>query len=254
MVTFASIATVLVIAYLLGSIPTALILSKRIKRIDIRTVGDGNMGARNTFHEIGPKFGVLVAVIDFSKGALSVFLAYILGLNLGWQILTAVFSILGHEFAHLKGRDSLSLFVLSISEYLFRVYVFFPFLLSLPLSYSAFFSLYYLYLPLSLGAVYFIGKFFEARADLESAVKVGMPKILAEALRKIGFRRLQFEERNPIYRVQAWFAWDPHPPLYYRIARLERMETPVTVRHTFIQSVKDVLGGFAEALGIRAKK
>jgi len=162
-----------------------------------------------------------------------------------------VFSVLGHEFAHLKGRDSLSLFVLFISEYLFRVYVFFPFLLSLPLSYSAFFSLYYLYLPLSLGLVYFIGKFFEARADLESAVKVGMPKVLAQALRKIGFRRLQFEERAPAYRVQSWFAWDPHPPLYYRIARLERMETPVTVRHTFIQSMKDVVRGFAEALGIR---
>jgi glycerol-3-phosphate acyltransferase PlsY len=98
MILFAVTATVLVSAYLLGSIPTALIVSMRIKRVDIRSVGDGNMGARNTFHELGPKFGVMVAVIDFSKGALSVFLAYILGLNLGWQILAGILAILGHDF------------------------------------------------------------------------------------------------------------------------------------------------------------
>lgn len=92
------IAAVLVIAYLLGSIPTALIVSTKIKGIDIRRVGDGNMGARNTFHEIGPKFGITVAVIDFCKGALPVFLAYVLGLNLGWQILVAILAILGHDF------------------------------------------------------------------------------------------------------------------------------------------------------------
>jgi glycerol-3-phosphate acyltransferase PlsY len=90
--------TTLIIAYLLGSIPTALIISRKIKNIDIRSVGDGNMGAHNTFHEIGPKYGVMVAAIDFSKGAISVFLAYILGLGLGWQILTGILAILGHDF------------------------------------------------------------------------------------------------------------------------------------------------------------
>jgi glycerol-3-phosphate acyltransferase PlsY len=106
MILFTETAIVLVIAYLLGSIPTALIISMRIKLVDIRSVGDGNMGARNTFHEIGPKFGIMVAVIDFSKGALSVFLAYILGLNLGWQILAGILAILGHDFpvfANFKG-------------------------------------------------------------------------------------------------------------------------------------------------------
>ncbi|MFC1929880.1 glycerol-3-phosphate acyltransferase [Chloroflexota bacterium] len=106
MIQFAVTATVLVIAYLLGSIPTALIISTKIKGIDIRSVGDGNTGARNTFHEIGPKFGIIVAAIDFCKGALPVFLAYMLDLNLGWQILAAILSILGHDFplfANLKG-------------------------------------------------------------------------------------------------------------------------------------------------------
>jgi glycerol-3-phosphate acyltransferase PlsY len=103
MIDIARIAAVLVIAYLLGSIPTALIISKKINGVDIRLVGDGNMGARNTFHEIGPKFGIMVAVIDFCKGALPVFLAYIIGLDLAWQMLTAVLAILGHDFPLFAG-------------------------------------------------------------------------------------------------------------------------------------------------------
>jgi len=100
------IASVLVFAYLLGSMPTAVIVSRRLKHVDIRTIGDGNMGARNTYHSIGPKFGVMVAVIDFFKGALPVLLAYLLGLELGWQFLAGVLVIMGHDFpvfANFKG-------------------------------------------------------------------------------------------------------------------------------------------------------
>jgi acyl phosphate:glycerol-3-phosphate acyltransferase len=106
MLLFVKTAFVLIAAYLLGSIPTALLISTRIKHLDIRSIGDGNMGARNTFHQIGPKFGARVAVIDFFKGTLPVFLAYILGLNLGWQMLAGVLAILGHDFpvfANFKG-------------------------------------------------------------------------------------------------------------------------------------------------------
>ena len=98
MTLFIGTAAVLALAYLLGSIPTALIISKRVKFVDIRIIGDGNVGARNTFHQIGPKFGVIVGIIDFSKGALPVFLAYILGLNLGWQMLVGILAIFGHDF------------------------------------------------------------------------------------------------------------------------------------------------------------
>jgi glycerol-3-phosphate acyltransferase PlsY len=100
---FIEIAAVLVFAYLLGSLPTALIFSRRVKRVDVRTVGDGNMGARNTFHTIGPKFGVTVAVIDFFKGALPVLLAYLLGLELGWQFLAGILVVLGHDFPVFAG-------------------------------------------------------------------------------------------------------------------------------------------------------
>jgi glycerol-3-phosphate acyltransferase PlsY len=100
---FIQISAVLVFAYLLGSIPTALIVSRRFKHVDIRAIGDGNMGARNTFHAIGPRFGFMVAVIDFAKGVLPVLLAYLLGLELGWQFLAGISAILGHDFPVFAG-------------------------------------------------------------------------------------------------------------------------------------------------------
>jgi glycerol-3-phosphate acyltransferase PlsY len=105
-IEFYKIAAVLIAAYLIGSIPTALIVSRRTRSVDIRTIGDGNMGARNTFHTIGPEFGIAVAVVDFIKGALPVYIAHILGLELYWQFIAGAFAILGHDFpvfAGLKG-------------------------------------------------------------------------------------------------------------------------------------------------------
>jgi len=79
------------------------------------------------------------------------------------------------------------------------------------------------YVILILGAIYFVAKFFEARADLESAITIGNPEILAGALQKIGFRRLQME-RGPASRLQAWITWDPHPPIYFRVERLKKFD------------------------------
>jgi len=149
-----------------------------------------------------------------------------------------ILSVIGHEFSHLKGRDPLLLFALTATEYLLRVYIFWSFI----------FVFGYFYLFFALTAVYFIAKFFEAKADLEAAVRIGHPEILAEALRKIGFRKLQFE-RMPAYRIQEWLGWDPHPPLYFRIARLERIKDVTSIRHPFIQSIKDNISGFLKALG-----
>ena len=150
-------------------------------------------------------------------------------------------TVLGHELSHLKSRDPFVLFGIVSAEYLFRVFVlvnYFPVFLT-------YFGLFYILFILF--AIYFVAKFFEARADLESAIKIGNPKVLAEALRKIGFRRLQFE-RSRVYRLQEWITWDPHPPLYFRIARLEKMEdTPIEVKHTLIQSAKDCIRGFFAA-------
>ncbi len=61
----------IVLAYLIGSIPTALIVSKKFFGIDIRDYGSGNMGATNTFRVLGSKYGTLVMVIDILKGVVA---------------------------------------------------------------------------------------------------------------------------------------------------------------------------------------
>ena len=61
----------IICAYLIGSFPTALIISKRIFNIDIRNYGSGNMGATNTFRVLGSKFGTIVMVIDILKGVIA---------------------------------------------------------------------------------------------------------------------------------------------------------------------------------------
>lgn len=65
-------------AYLIGSIPTALIVSKSFFGVDIRDYGSGNMGATNTFRVLGPKYGTIVMVIDIIKGMTAVCLFYFL--------------------------------------------------------------------------------------------------------------------------------------------------------------------------------
>jgi len=73
------------LAYLIGSIPTALIISKRFFGVDIRDYGSGNMGATNTFRVLGSNYGTVVMLFDILKGMLAVslynFLPYYLRNN-----------------------------------------------------------------------------------------------------------------------------------------------------------------------------
>jgi len=62
----------IITAYLIGSIPTALIISKTFFDVDIREYGSGNMGATNTFRTLGPKYGSIVMVGDMLKGVFAV--------------------------------------------------------------------------------------------------------------------------------------------------------------------------------------
>ena len=94
--------------------------------------------------------------------------------------------------------------------------------------------------------IFFIAKFFEARADLVSAKMLGTPQVLAESLEKIGYQRLLFE-RTPSFRVQEWLGLDPHPPIYFRVERLEKL-SPEDVKHPLLQSIKDVIKGFIATL------
>jgi len=95
--------------------------------------------------------------------------------------------------------------------------------------------------------IFFIAKFFEARADLVSAMVIGQPEVLAGSLEKIGFQRLLYE-RTPSFRLQEWLGLDPHPPIYFRVARLERLHAPEKIKHPLIQSIKDVWAGLRASL------
>ena len=62
----------IICAYLIGSIPTALIISQKFFGIDIRDYGSGNMGATNTFRVLGSRYGTVVMVGDILKGMAAV--------------------------------------------------------------------------------------------------------------------------------------------------------------------------------------
>jgi glycerol-3-phosphate acyltransferase PlsY len=70
-----SVASLVIAAYLIGSIPFALILARRWGAPDLRRVGSGNLGAANVLRSTGILAGVTVMVLDIAKGAGSVMLA-----------------------------------------------------------------------------------------------------------------------------------------------------------------------------------
>lgn len=95
----------IIVAYLIGSIPTALLVSKRFFGIDIRDYGSGNMGATNTFRVLGSRYGTMVMVIDILKGMAAVllynFLPFYLNHDLertNLMLGLGVAAVLGHVF------------------------------------------------------------------------------------------------------------------------------------------------------------
>jgi glycerol-3-phosphate acyltransferase PlsY len=97
----------IIVAYMIGSIPTALIISRRFFGIDIREYGSGNMGATNTFRVMGSKYGTIVMVCDILKGMAAValynFLPYYLQQGSGlertnFMIGLGLAAVLGHVF------------------------------------------------------------------------------------------------------------------------------------------------------------
>lgn len=97
------------VAYLLGSIPTAIWVGKAFYDIDIRKHGSRNAGATNTFRVLGKAAGSFVFLVDVGKGFLSVWLMHEMieetnsWLHSTYKILAAVAAILGHVFPIFAG-------------------------------------------------------------------------------------------------------------------------------------------------------
>jgi len=86
------------IAYLLGSLPFAYWVSHAMKRVDPRTVGDGNPGAKNVFLQVGRAEGTMVCLLDVGKGSAAVLLGRRLGLGLDGCLAVGAAAIAGHNW------------------------------------------------------------------------------------------------------------------------------------------------------------
>ena len=104
----------IVLAYLLGSIPFALIIGKVGYNIDIREHGSGNLGATNAFRILGIKAGIIVTLADILKGTLATVLPLIAGYFYDIEVsrlIVGIFAVLGHTypiFAKFKGGKAVA--------------------------------------------------------------------------------------------------------------------------------------------------
>lgn len=105
-----TIVFLILIGYLIGSIPSGLIAGKLISDIDIREHGSGNMGGTNAFRVLGVKGGIIVTVADIIKGLIPAYIGLLWAGELG-TILAGASAIFGHSyplFAGLRGGKSVA--------------------------------------------------------------------------------------------------------------------------------------------------
>jgi len=103
------IAIYILIAYLLGSIPTAVWIGKLFYNVDVRQQGSGSAGATNTIRVLGLKAGIPVLIFDAFKGWLAVYLAILSKIGLTeayfalFLVVVSITAVLGHVFPIFAG-------------------------------------------------------------------------------------------------------------------------------------------------------
>lgn len=125
------------IAYLLGSIPSALLIGKAAYGIDVRKHGSGNMGATNAFRVLGKKAGAIVTATDILKGTISTLLPILFQADVH-PLIIGLFAVLGHTyplFAKFKGGKAVAtsggiilgiypiLFILMVVTFFLALYI-----------------------------------------------------------------------------------------------------------------------------------
>ncbi|WP_226580007.1 glycerol-3-phosphate 1-O-acyltransferase PlsY [Halobacillus litoralis] len=116
------------LAYLLGSIPSGLIVGKVGYGTDIREHGSGNLGGTNTFRVLGKKAGLIVTISDILKGTLAAALPFILGAEV-IPLVIGIFAVIGHMypvFAGFKGGKAVATsggVVLGVNPIIFLVLI-----------------------------------------------------------------------------------------------------------------------------------
>src|SRR5690625_4021687 len=126
------------LAYLLGSIPSALIVGKIGFKLDIREHGSGNLGATNTFRVLGVKAGAIVRLADILKGTIATVIPLLMFDSDVSALIIGLFAVIGHTypvFAKFKGGKAVAtssgiilgvsplLFVIMIGSFLITLYI-----------------------------------------------------------------------------------------------------------------------------------
>lgn len=104
------IVSIIILSYLLGSIPSGLIIGKTFHGIDIREHGSGNLGATNTFRILGIKAGIVVTLMDILKGTLATALPFLFDSELH-ALIAGICAVVGHMFpifASFKGGKAVA--------------------------------------------------------------------------------------------------------------------------------------------------
>ncbi|WP_084245942.1 glycerol-3-phosphate 1-O-acyltransferase PlsY [Planomicrobium okeanokoites] len=98
------------LAYLLGSIPSALWIGKIFYNTDVRTKGSGNLGATNTFRVLGSTAGLIVTVLDILKGTAATLIPLYIDTNIH-PLVFGLIAVVGHMypvFAKFKGGKAVA--------------------------------------------------------------------------------------------------------------------------------------------------
>ena len=89
---------VVLLGYVTGSVPTTYIAGRMLGAGDIRHLGDGNVGARNAYHRLGPKVGISIFCVDVAKGSLPVLVAQGIGVSQVVILITGMATVIGHNW------------------------------------------------------------------------------------------------------------------------------------------------------------
>ncbi|PWK11249.1 glycerol-3-phosphate 1-O-acyltransferase PlsY [Tumebacillus permanentifrigoris] len=106
-----SILILIILGYLIGSFPSALIVGKIGYGVDIREHGSGNLGGTNTFRSIGKTAGIIVLTADILKGSLAAALPFLTGVGNEYALIAGIPAVIGHcypVFAGFRGGKAVA--------------------------------------------------------------------------------------------------------------------------------------------------
>ncbi len=197
-------ALLLILAYLIGSFPTGVIIGKTFFHKDIRQYGSGNIGTTNTFRVLGPIAGIIVFLVDFFKGTLATLLPVLFHLEPHYLcLITGLAAILGHAFSiflKFKGGKAVATsagFLLGYNVHFFLIcaIIFFPILfITSMVSLSSLISV----------VLIFIASFFFH--DLALSIISGLLIVLIYWSHRSNIVRLEHHEENMVpFGLYYWY-------------------------------------------------